>query len=63
MTLVEEVKNEAEAALNRLRPLFVEGSELTFVMRVPGHPGCYMVISNDNIGELADLLHEHKAEW
>ena len=49
---IEQVHQEIEAALNKLRPLFIEEAELTFVMRVPGHPQAFMVISNDDLDEV-----------
>ena len=55
MTL-QEVHSEVQAMLNSLRPLFIDDAELTFIMRVPGKPAVFMVITNDNLSELAKLL-------
>ncbi len=56
---IDAVRDEVELSLNRLRPLFIDGAELTFVMRVPEHSERYMIISNDDIGDVADLLYLH----
>jgi len=42
--------------LLEMEPLFVEDAELTFVMRVPGQDTAYMIVGNDDLGELAVLL-------
>lgn len=53
---VEFVKLEVETALNRLRPLFTDECELSFVMRHKTNDQCSMVISNDDLGEVARTI-------
>ncbi len=50
------VKDEIEASLNALSDLFASEAQLSFIMRVPGDDDAYMVVSNDNLREVADLL-------
>lgn len=52
----EEAGKEVAVALNALAPLFVPEAQLTFIMRVPGAPDSHMIISNDDLGELAQIL-------
>lgn len=58
---VQTAHDEISAALNKLRPLFTPDCELTFVMRKPGSPGVYMVISNDDLDEVIAVIEKSKA--
>lgn len=51
-----QVGKQIEIALNELSEYFVPEAELTFIMRVPGEENTHMILSNDNLNELADLL-------
>lgn len=59
---MKNVHDRVTTALNEIKKqCFTPDVELTFVMRRPGDDECFMVISNDNLEELADLLHrQHK---
>lgn len=51
-----EVARRVGAALADLADNFLPHVRLTFVMRDPGNSECHMVITDDNLGELAGLL-------
>jgi len=51
-----DIRNRVEFALSGLSEHFHSDCKLTFVMRKPGSDDCFMVISDDNLEELAALL-------
>lgn len=56
---LQEVRLQIENALEKLTPLFKPGAKLTFIMRNPKvSKECNLVITEDNLGALADLLAE-----
>ena len=57
----DEAAAEVQYYLNELRPVFIHEAQLTFIMRVPGQPETHMIISNDNMGELSELLAAQEA--
>lgn len=58
---IHEAHEEVEAALNQLRPVFQPHCQLTFIMRRPGDDEGDMVISNDDLDELAKVIQRTKA--
>lgn len=56
---IDLIHKKVEEALNDLRLNFIDEAELTFIMRVPGKPNAYIIISNDNLVELSRLLSDH----
>lgn len=56
MNDLEYTREKVEKALNNLRSCFIDEAELTFIMRVPGKPEVYMIVSNDKLDELLELL-------
>lgn len=60
MDNLEYTRKKVEEALNNLRSCFIDEAELTFIMRVPGKPETYMIVSNDKLDELSELLKKEK---
>lgn len=54
--IIDEVCELIIEKLNELRPAFIPEAELTFIMRVPGDPNCYMIVTNDDLRALNELL-------
>jgi len=53
---LEQVANIVAETLNDLSALFVNGTELTFLMRNPKQKDSHMIVSNDNLLEVAELI-------
>lgn len=63
MSAIDQVKNVhtiVAKTLASLKPLFIGGARLTFVMRVPNDPDGYMVISDDDNDEVIAILGKSK---
>lgn len=47
LTAIQIAELRIHTALDSLQPMFSKGCELTFVMRHPDRPECWLVISRD----------------
>jgi hypothetical protein len=52
--------NRVQDALNELGDEFVEGAQLTFIMRMPGNTEAEMVVTNDDLDEVIATLERSK---
>lgn len=54
---ISQAKAEVEKVLNGLKPrVFKDGTELTFIMRMPGNEACEMVVTNDDLAEVEKVI-------
>jgi hypothetical protein len=55
------VHKEIEHHLNAILPLFVKGIRLTFIARLPGNDNADMVLTIDDLAEVAAVIERTRA--